>query len=76
MMRSLLANAIQYSPAGTRVTTCVREDTGGFLVRICDQGPGIDDNKLAEIFAGTYKSQRGMGKGLVAVKKLVGLWAG
>ena len=27
--------------------------------------------KLDEIWAGTYKSERGMGKGLVAVKKLV-----
>ena len=36
-----------------------------------DQGPGIPAAKLEEIWAGTYKSQRGMGKGLVAVKKLV-----
>ncbi len=36
-----------------------------------DQGPGIESRKLEEIWAGTYKSQRGMGKGLVAVKKLV-----
>jgi serine/threonine-protein kinase RsbT len=36
-----------------------------------DQGPGIPPAKLEEIWAGTYKSQRGMGKGLVAVKKLV-----
>ncbi len=30
-----------------------------------------DAKKLQEIWGGTYKSQRGMGKGLVAVKKLV-----
>ena len=36
-----------------------------------DKGPGIEPRKLDEIWAGTYKSQRGMGKGLVAVKKLV-----
>ena len=35
------------------------------------RGPGIEPRKLEEIWAGTYKSQRGMGKGLVAVKKLV-----
>jgi serine/threonine-protein kinase RsbT len=36
-----------------------------------DQGPGIEPHKLEEIWGGTYKSQRGMGKGLLAVKKLV-----
>ena len=36
-----------------------------------DRGPGIDAAKLQAIFAGTYRSERGMGKGLAAVKKLV-----
>lgn len=35
-----------------------------------DSGPGIDSVKLQTIFAGTYRSERGMGKGLAAVKKL------
>lgn len=35
-----------------------------------DSGPGIDSAKLQTIFAGTYRSERGMGKGLAAVKKL------
>ncbi len=36
-----------------------------------DQGPGIEPEKLDAIFAGTFRSERGMGKGLVAVQKLV-----
>jgi serine/threonine-protein kinase RsbT len=36
-----------------------------------DQGPGIEPGQLASIFAGTFRSERGMGKGLVAVQKLV-----
>ncbi|HEY8022669.1 MAG TPA: ATP-binding protein [Thermoanaerobaculia bacterium] len=36
-----------------------------------DGGPGIDRAKLDEIYAGSYRSARGMGKGLMAVKKLV-----
>ena len=36
-----------------------------------DRGPGIDAAKLAEIYDGTYRSTRGMGKGMMAVKKLV-----
>ena len=35
-----------------------------------DRGPGIDRAKLDEIYGGTYRSTRGMGKGLMAVKKL------
>jgi serine/threonine-protein kinase RsbT len=36
-----------------------------------DQGPGIAADLLESIFAGTFRSQRGMGKGLVAVRRLV-----
>jgi serine/threonine-protein kinase RsbT len=36
-----------------------------------DQGGGIAPEKLDAIFAGTFRSERGMGKGLVAVQKLV-----
>ena len=36
-----------------------------------DQGPGIEPARLASAFAGTYRSERGMGKGLSAVKRLV-----
>jgi serine/threonine-protein kinase RsbT len=36
-----------------------------------DQGSGIAPEKLDAIFAGTFRSERGMGKGLVAVQKLV-----
>jgi serine/threonine-protein kinase RsbT len=36
-----------------------------------DRGSGIAPDKLDAIFAGTYRSERGMGKGLVAVQKLV-----
>lgn len=36
-----------------------------------DRGPGIEPARLQEIYDGTYRSTRGMGKGLMAVKKLV-----
>lgn len=35
-----------------------------------DRGPGIDRAKLDQIYDGSYRSTRGMGKGLMAVKKL------
>lgn len=80
MMRSLLANAIQYSPAGTRVTTCVREDTGGFLVRICDQGPGIaPEERERALSRFTRLDQRqgaGAGLGLAIARRIAELHHG
>ena len=68
----LARNIVFYAGKGTVELRSIKDEKGASLqIVACDQGPGIDDNKLAEIFAGTYKSQRGMGKGLVAVKKLV-----
>jgi serine/threonine-protein kinase RsbT len=68
----LARNIVFYAGKGTVELRAVRDDKGHALQIIAsDQGPGIGEAKLEEIWAGTYKSQRGMGKGLVAVKKLV-----
>jgi len=69
----LARNIVFYAGRGTVELRTVRDDRGGSGLQIIavDQGPGIDANKLEEIWGGTYRSQRGMGKGLVAVKKLV-----
>ncbi|HYU31477.1 MAG TPA: ATP-binding protein [Thermoanaerobaculia bacterium] len=68
----LARNIVFYAGKGTVELRAVRDDKGHALQIIAsDQGPGIAETKLEEIWAGTYKSQRGMGKGLVAVKKLV-----
>ncbi len=68
----LARNIVFYAGKGTIELRVVRDDKSQSLQIIAsDQGPGIAPAKLEEIWAGTYKSQRGMGKGLVAVKKLV-----
>jgi serine/threonine-protein kinase RsbT len=69
----LARNIVFYAGKGTVELRSVRDDRGstGLQIIAIDQGPGIDGKKLQEIWGGTYKSQRGMGKGLVAVKKLV-----
>jgi len=68
----LARNIVFYAGAGT-IELSSRRDTKGTELRIVarDTGPGIEPQKLETIFAGTYKSERGMGKGLVAVQKLV-----
>ena len=69
----LARNIVFYAGKGSVELRSVKDDRGvlGLQIIAADQGPGIPPAKLDEIWAGTYKSQRGMGKGLVAVKKLV-----
>jgi serine/threonine-protein kinase RsbT len=68
----LARNIVFDAGKGTVELRTVRDEKSQSLQIIAsDQGPGIAGPKLEEIWAGTYKSQRGMGKGLVAVKKLV-----
>jgi serine/threonine-protein kinase RsbT len=68
----LARNIVFYAGAGT-IELSSRRDAKGTELRIVasDRGPGIEPQKLESIFAGTYKSERGLGKGLVAVQKLV-----
>jgi serine/threonine-protein kinase RsbT len=69
----LARNIIFYAEKGSVELRAVKDERGvhGLQIVATDQGPGIAPAKLEEIWSGTYKSQRGMGKGLVAVKKLV-----
>lgn len=68
----LARNIVFYAGKGTVEFRSHKDDKGPTLQIVAsDTGPGIDPRKLDEIWAGTYKSQRGMGKGLAAVKKLV-----
>lgn len=68
----LARNIVFYAGKGTVEFRSHKDDKGPALQIVAsDTGPGIDPRKLEEIWAGTYKSQRGMGKGLAAVKKLV-----
>jgi len=67
----LARNIVFYAGEG-RVELRSALDAGRAQLEIVarDRGPGIDRGKLEEIYGGTYRSTRGMGKGLMAVKKL------
>ena len=68
----LARNIVFYAGKGTVELRATEDERGPSLhIVATDKGPGIEPRKLEEIWAGTYKSQRGMGKGLLAVKKLV-----
>jgi serine/threonine-protein kinase RsbT len=68
----LARNIVFYAGSGQ---VELRSATDGKRARLeivaSDHGPGIEPARLREIYDGTYRSTRGMGKGLMAVKKLV-----
>lgn len=68
----LARNIVFYAGTGT-IELRPRQDTRETWLEIvaADQGAGIEPEKLDAIFAGTFRSERGMGKGLMAVQKLV-----
>jgi serine/threonine-protein kinase RsbT len=67
----LARNIVFYAGTGT-IELRTRHDAKETRLEIvaADQGPGIDSAKLEAIFAGSFRSERGLGKGLVAVQKL------
>jgi serine/threonine-protein kinase RsbT len=68
----LARNIVFYAGKGT-IELRPRQDLRETRLEIvaADEGAGIEPEKLDAIFAGTFRSERGMGKGLVAVQKLV-----
>jgi serine/threonine-protein kinase RsbT len=68
----LARNIVFYAGKGSIDLRTVRDGKGTRLEIVAtDEGPGIDPAKVEAIFAGSFKSERGLGKGLVAVQKLV-----
>jgi anti-sigma regulatory factor (Ser/Thr protein kinase) len=67
----LARNIIFYAGTGA-IELRARHDAKETRLEIVadDQGPGIEPAKLESIFAGSFRSDRGLGKGLVAVQKL------
>lgn len=82
---NLLANAFKFTPAGKTIKILVNEmpEGEGILVQIADQGQGVAENKLNDIFELYYEGEHGEGKnlkgtgiGLALSKELVNLHHG
>src|SRR5690606_21431234 len=77
-LANLLANARTHTPAGTTITLSVRPDGTGAVLRVHDDGPGIDPEVREELFArfarGDVSRARqtgGTGLGLAIAKAIV-----
>ncbi|MGE5672660.1 MAG: sensor histidine kinase [Mycobacterium leprae] len=83
---NLLANALQYTPAGGQVTVTGRvadAPAGGVQIQVTDTGSGISPEDLPHVFDRFYRSDRsrtratgGSGLGLAIVRSLVELHGG
>ncbi|KAA8980361.1 ATP-binding protein [Halospina sp. K52047b] len=80
MLRSLLANAIQYSPANTEVILTLEASTDKATVMVTDQGPGIPPGERERAVSRfTRLDQRqgtGAGLGLAIAKRIAELHQG
>ena len=77
-LHNLVANAIQYSPKGSRVGVGVRNSEGVVEIAVTDQGVGIPDDELDRVFERFFRTDParsrhtgGSGLGLSIVKHVV-----
>jgi signal transduction histidine kinase len=81
---NLLENALQYSPAGSRVAIQVVRNGGSTArVSVADSGPGIPEEQLPHVFQRFYRgdpsrsrSTGGFGLGLAICKAMVTAYGG
>jgi two-component system OmpR family sensor kinase len=79
VIRNLVGNALQHTPAGTPVEVIVGPDPAApaqrVWLRVTDLGPGIPEKDLPQVFERFYRSNRshatGTGLGLAIVRAIV-----
>ncbi|MGZ5178928.1 MAG: hybrid sensor histidine kinase/response regulator [Ramlibacter sp.] len=79
---NLLDNAAKYTPRGGEVRLAIEKGEHGAIVRVRDNGIGIEPDKLGQVFElftqlqGPGRGAGGLGIGLAVVKQLVELHGG
>jgi two-component system NtrC family sensor kinase len=76
---NLIQNAAQAMPAGGTARVVVRADDGALVVRVSDEGPGVDAADRARIFEPFFTTKdagAGTGLGLAVCKRLASEWGG
>ena len=77
---NILSNAANFAPAGSTVTFTAERGDGSITFKIGDQGPGIDEAALEDVFERFHTEgsgrRRGAGLGLAIVRSFVKLHDG
>ena len=80
---NLLSNAIHYTPSGGSVTLALALEGSEAVLRVCDDGVGIEEELLPYVFDVFRQSERhldraegGLGLGLALVRSIVALHGG
>ncbi len=83
VLDNLLSNAVKYSPRGSTVHLSLEREQGELVCRVCDQGPGIDEQDQERLFqpgvrlsAQPTEGESSTGYGLSIAKKIVGRFGG
>lgn len=82
ILRNLLSNAAKYSGPGSTVQVSLEDGNGEVLVRVQDDGPGIDPDDADRLFGLYYraapqsKTAPGAGIGLFVCRELVATMGG
>jgi two-component system, OmpR family, sensor histidine kinase TctE len=63
LLTNLCDNAIRYTPAGGCVTLRCQRTSGGLLLQVCDDGPGIAPQERARVLERFYRVQGTKGEG-------------
>lgn len=80
---NVLRNAIRFSPVGGTLTLILSRSNQQLQFKICDQGPGVSEDKLEDIFAPFTQADQsrdhassGYGIGLAMVKRILDMHHG
>ncbi|WP_430810616.1 MULTISPECIES: sensor histidine kinase [unclassified Carboxylicivirga] len=61
IITNLLSNAIKFSPISATITLSLKPETDRLIMSIRDEGPGIEEDVLANLFTKYTKAQHGSG---------------
>jgi len=81
VLMNLLSNALKYSPEGSAVTVSVAADPRNATVRVRDEGMGLDESEIVQLFRRGYRAHAahgiaGEGLGLYFSKGIVAAHGG